>query len=688
MEDEIIRLLKRKNVFDMSFNEILSNLEIDNDILEERLEELEKNGTIYKNKRGRFSLISKTSLKKGIVKITKRKGAIVVLEDGEYDLNFDHKNIVSNNDLVLVEPHYNSGRATVVKVLTKEKAKNYIGVITRNNKHFVIRSDDHEDITYHGKYPEGTNVLVDSSTGDIIEVLEDSYELKIKKLYAEEDFPTTFSHEYLEELKSIPRSLSEEDIINAKKNGIYDRRNINIVTIDSEDTKDFDDAVFCDNGLLIISIADLNSIIKEGSVIEKEAIARGTSVYPPGLVNHMFHTDISNGICSLNPNQDRFVNSIVFKIDEKCNITSYHFEKDIIRSREKLTYENVNQYLENNNVVDGYDKYTNMLDSLYRIAMKVKKNMVENGFLSFTSTEVKFIFDNDKKLNIKKRHNGKAEELIEFLMLLHNITKTNYMVEHKLPFIARNHDLPNNDKINRWVGLLSQRGYNVEKKGSYNNEDIKRLLNTYIGKDEQLVLDSIAIRGQAKARFSAFFKGHFALGIKSAYATFSSPIRRLSDYVNNRVLEDALKYGDKYAIAKWEPRMEMLAKICTDMEVKGERIERKADDLKKIEYMKSVAIGSKFAGIISEVGRGFIKVLLSNMVYGKVYISAREYELSKDGYSLINKINGERILVGDSIDVSLNKIDEDNNEILLLRNSYGKENRYEKEKKKTKVRKR
>lgn len=688
MEKEIIKLLERKYIFDMSLKEIASSLEIDTDTLKETLEELESIGTIYKNKRERYALTKRTSLKKGIVKITKRMGAIVILEDGDYDLNYDHKNNVSNNDIVLVEPHYNSKRATVVKVLTKREEKNYIGVITRENKHLVIRSDDHEDITYRGKYPEGTNVLVDASTRDIIEVLEDSYELKVKKLYAEEDFPTTFSHEYLEELKSIPKSLTEEDITHYKKEGIYDIRDKNIVTIDSEDTKDFDDAVFYDNGVLIISIADLNSIIKEGSVIEKEAIARGTSVYPPGLVNHMFHIDISNGICSLNPSQDRLANSVFFKIDDRYNISDYHFEKDIIQSKGKLTYEKVNEYLENNTVVDGYDKYTNMLDSLYKIAMKVKKNMLENGFLLFTSTEVKFIFENDKEVNIKKRHNGKAEELIEFLMLLHNMTKTDYMVQHKLPFIARNHDLPNNDKLNRWVGLLSQRGYNVERKGSYNNEDIRKLLSTYIGKDEQVVLDSIAIRSQAKARFSAYFKGHFALGIKTAYATFSSPIRRLSDYINNRVLEDALKYGDDYARNKWEPRMEMLAKICTDTELKADRIERKADDLEKLEYMKRVPIGSKFTGIISEVGRGFIKVLLPNMVFGKVYISVREYELSKDGYSLINKINGERILVGDSITVSLNKIDEENNEILLLRDSNERGIKYAKEKKKAKVRKR
>lgn len=686
MEKEIIDLLNRKNNFNMSFDDILRSLNIDDNALREKLEELEKSGIIYKNKSNRYNLTSRTSLKKGIVKITKRKGAIIVLDDGEYDLNYDHKNIVSNNDIVLVEPHYNSKRATVVKILTIREEKNYVATIIRDNKHFVIRSEGHEDITYYGKYPEGTNVLVDAN-GDIVEVLEDNYELKVKKIYAEENIPVYYSSDYLQELNTIPSRLSEEDINKLKSKGIYDYRDKAYVTIDSIDTKDFDDAVFYDNNLLGIAIAAVYDFIKEGSIIEKEALLRGTSVYPPGMVNHMFHPKISNGICSLNPNEDRLIDNIMFKLDKSGTVIGYDFEKSIIRSSGRLTYEKCNEYLEEGRVPEEYEPYTDMLDNLYKAAMRIKKKMIENGFLSFTSTEVKFIFDNDK-LNIKKRHNGKAEELIEFLMLLYNMTKTNYMILHNLPFIARNHDTPNNDKLNRWVGLLSQRGYKADRKDTYSNEDIKKLLSTYVGKEEQVVLDSHAIRTQAKARYGAYYKGHFALGIKTAYATFSSPIRRLADYINDRIFDDSRKYGDKYAIDKWEPRMEMLAKICTDSELKADRIERKADDLKKIEFMKSMPIGTKYNGIISELGRGFVKVLLPNMVYGKVYISTRDYEISKDNFSLINKVNGERILVGDSLDVSLNRIDEEKSEIVLLRSSNTKGYNYEEKKGKKKVKKR
>lgn len=687
METKIINLLSIKKNISMGYEEIKKELDLSKEELEEALSNLERYGTIYQSKNGRYSLVSRTSLKKGIVKVTSRKKVIVELEDGDFDLIFDKKNIVKNNDVVLVDPHYNSDRATVVKVLTKEKVQDYIGTIVREGNHLVIRSESHKDIILRKEYPEGVNVLVDGSSNEIKEILEDRYKIKVRELLNKYNFPVSYNNDYLKELKDIPDSLSEEEINKAKKEGVFDLRDIPHTTIDSEDTKDFDDAVAWFNGLLYSSIADVPRYVKEGSLIEKNAIDRGISVYPPGMVNPMLHHKLSNGICSLNPGVDRFTSSVIFKINKDYTVTPYAMGRSIIRSRAKLTYEKVNEYLENGRTEAGYEEYTDMLERLYIIAMKVKKNMLENGFLMFSSTEVKFIFENEKVVNIKERHQGKAEELIEFIMLLHNMTKTDYMIKHKLPFIARNHDLPNNDKLNAWVKLLSQRGYKVDKKDSYTNEDIKKILSIYRGNRDQLILDNIAIRSQSKARYSHLNKGHFALGLK-AYATFTSPIRRLADYINERIYQDSIMYGDKYAIEKWEPKMEELAKICTDAELRADKVEMKADDLKKLEYMNTIPVGSKYTGIISKVGKGYIEVLLPNMVYGKVYISAKDYSVSKDGYSLFNNVNGERILVGDQIDVSLLKVDMDKEEILLLRSSYSKENNYEEKKGKKKIKKR
>ena len=504
--------------------------------------------------------------------------------------------------------------------------------------------------------------------------------MKIKELFVEHNVPTSYKEEYLRELESIPESLSEEDIIELKKNKDLDIRKLPVVTIDGDDTKDFDDALaFYDNHLYVM-IAKVPYFIKEGSFIEKDVIERGTSYYPPGMVNPMLHHKISNGICSLNPGEDRFTNTSVSKFDENGDRISCKFVNTIINSKKRMTYEDVNKILEENIVPEGYEEYVDMIKDLYTFAMKQKKKMLNEGFLQFSSSEIKVIFDMEKITSIKKRHHGKAEELIEFLMLYHNLELTSEFIRRGLPFIARNHDEPNIEKINAWNNLLKIRGYKVESKPKYTNEDIKKSLQSYEGASEKIVLDGIAIRAQSKAKYSAYNKGHFALGVK-AYATFSSPIRRLADYINQRILDDANKYGDNYAIKKWEPRMEMLARAATNSEIKADKIERQAQKYKMSEYMENnFHKGYKFTALISGIDEGVIRILLPNGIYGKVYYSVKDYTISKDGFCLVNRKNNETFIVGDAIDVHLTKVNVDGGEIIFSRDKF-KENSYEEEKK-------
>lgn len=688
MENKIINLLSIKKNISMNYDEIRRELECSKEELNKAISNLEKDGTIYQSKNGKYSLVSRTSLKTGVVQMGKKRRPTVVINGiGSFDLFYNKNNMVENNSKVLVELNTNIGSATVVKVLNS-KSETYIGQIIRKDDKLVIRSKKREDVVLNKEYPEGIFVVVDSSTNRIKEVLDSLYETKIKKMMVKEGVPITYSDEYERELNDISEELSKNDKKKALNNGAIDLRYSKHVTLDSDDTKDFDDAFCYENNLLTISIADVPGVVKENSVIEKDAIERGISYYYPGYVNPMFHKKISNGICSLNPGVDRFTNSITFRLNKNLGVISYSMNKSLIRSKAKLTYEKANMYLEEGKVPSGYEEYLDMLRDSYEIIVKIKENMIKNGFLMFTSDEVKFLFENKEVVNIKGRHHGKAEELIEFLMLLYNMTKTSYMVEHNLPFIARNHDLPNNDKIKAWAILLRQRGYKVTNKEEFSNEDIKQILESYRGKEEQIVLDKIGIRSQSKARYDGFNKGHFALGLK-AYATFTSPIRRLSDYINQRILDDAIKYGDEYARNKWEPKIEEYAKICTEAEVRSDKIERKAYELKKLEYMSKIKVGTVYNNaIISAVGNDYINVLLPKMnIYGKIYINRNDYELSSDRFSLISKINSERILVGDTIDVALLKVDMDKEEIILCKGNI-KENSYEEKKGKKKVKKR
>lgn len=666
MEYKIIELLNNKMTSNLKLEEIAKKLNVNVSEIESCIKLLEEEGTIFLNKNERYSLTSKSSLKKGVIKVTKRKGPIVVLEDGtDLDLIHNSHNKVLHNDVVLVEPYYKGGTAQLFRVI-KRKYIDYVGEVFQAGKKCMVVFKN-KTLVLNKRYPEGTRLLIDGKTEEVKAVIghKDDPDIRIKEILVDNGFTVGFSEEYERELENIYDELSEDMINEAKINGRKDIREIPLVTIDGSDTKDFDDAVCFWNNMLFVGIADTSTTIPEGSVIDKTTIENGISVYPPGSVNPMIHHKISNGICSLNPYEDRFSVSSVTKFDENGERVFCKLGPSIINSKKRMTYEDVNKYLEEGIIVPGYEMYTEMLASLYDFAMKQKNKMLNEGFLEFTSSEVKMAIYDGKVIDVNKRYHGKAEELIEFLMLYHNLVMTNEFIRRGLPFIARNHDEPRHEKITAWNKLLSQRGYKVDIKDKYNNEDIKKILMSYSGREEQIVLDSIGIRTQAKAKYSAFNKGHFALGLK-AYSTFTSPIRRLADYINQRVYMDALEYGDRYAIEKWEPRMEALAKMATDSELRAIKVERQADDMKKAEYLLNNAhIGSKYTALISSIEDDYIKVLLPNMIYGKVYYNSREWTISKDRFSIINNNNGFRLLVGDSVSVTLERVNVDVGEVIF-----------------------
>ena len=311
MDYKIIELLSGKMSSNLTLEEITSKLGVTKDELEDKLKFLEQEGTIYLDRNGRYSLVSKSSLKRGIIKVTKRKGPIVVLDDDkktELSLMSNSHKKVMHNDLVLVEPYNKSGNAQLVKVL-KRYCKDYVGeVVQEEDKYFIVFKDCRKPIRLSKKYPTGTRLLLDGETNVIKQVIghKDDPDERIKELLLENKFEVGFSEDYERELESIPEELTEEMILEEKKNGRLDIRKVDIVTIDGSDTKDFDDAVCLWKDTFIVGIADLSTTIKEGSVIDKTTIKRGISVYPPGMVEPMTHHKISNGICSLNPHEDRF----------------------------------------------------------------------------------------------------------------------------------------------------------------------------------------------------------------------------------------------------------------------------------------------------------------------------------------------------------------------------------------------
>ena len=691
MESEIIELLSIKKNNNLKVDEIASILGKDKEEVQNTLRLLGKDGIVYKNNNDRYILVSNTSLKKGTIKITARKGAIVVLEDGtELDVVYKDKSKLSNNDTVLVEPYNQSGTAKVVKIINR-RYYDYVGEVVKEGKNYIARCDGKIDIYLKDIYPIGTRLLIDGEYNTVKEAIghKDDPGALEREVLALNGFPIEFSREYLDEVSKIEKSLSEEEIENQKRKGLKDQRGIISVTIDGEDTKDFDDAVAYHNNTIYVQIADPNRYIKEKSTMWDETLKRAISVYFPGCCNPMMHEILSNGICSLVPGEDRYSVSMSIKMDDSGKVLNYKINEAVINNRKRMTYEDVNKYLEEGTIVDGYEDYTELIDNLYDSAMKVKNKMIREGFLEFTSDEVKFFFENSNIIDVKERHQGKAEELIEFLMLLHNMCMTDFFLKNKLPFISRFHDSPNNDKLNVWINLLKRKGYNINtgKKKDFTASDIKEVQKIYADCKEKVVYDKMAIMSQAKAKYSAYNIGHFALGM-GAYSTGTSPIRRLADTINQRVLKDAIHYGVDYARKKWEKIMPYIARIATDAELRAIRAERKLDDIRKAEFMKQYE-KQYFDVIVAGIYDNYMLVLYPDkMIYGKIYFNGGYFHPGKDGVSLMGK-NGEKILIGDTINAKLLKTNIITGEItFFMRINDVKECNYEEKKGKKKVKSR
>lgn len=688
MENSIIELLSNKKNNNLKAIEIAKILEKNKEDVLDTLRILTKEGIIYKNN-DRYMLVSNTSLRKGTIKITSKKGIIVLLEDNtELEIINKDKKKLQNNDTVLIDYTSHRGIAKVVKIIDR-KYYDFIGEVIKEGKNYIARCENKEDIYLEDIYPLGTKLLISGEDNTIKEVLghKDDTNILEKEVLALNGFPTSFSDKYKEEVNKCEKKLSEDKIINEKRNGLKDQRNIISVTIDGDDTKDFDDAVAYYNNTIYVQIADPNRYINERSAMWNETLKRAISVYFPGSCNPMMHENLSNGICSLVPEEDRYALSMGIKIDNAGKVINYKINEAVINNRKRMTYSDANKYLEDNIVIEGYENYTELLNNLYNASMKIKKKMLESGLLEFSSDEVKFLIEDNTITNIKERKQGKAEELIEFLMLLHNMCLTDYFLKNKLPFISRFHDSPDTDKLNSWIGLLKKRGYkiNLGKKKDFTTNDIKEVQKTYIGSKEQIIYDKMAIMSQSKAKYSDVNIGHYALGL-DAYSTATSPIRRLSDTINQRILKDSLNYGIDYAREKWEKITPYISKIATDAELRAIKAENKIDNIRKSEYIKENE-KEEYEVIVSSVNDKYLTVLYpDNMVYGRLYYNERYFHLGKDGYSIVG-VNGEKVLIGDTFTVKISKINTTTGEIIFTKKTNDIKRAYE-DKNKKKVKRR
>ena len=674
MEQDIIDILNDQDKPSLSAIEINDELGFtmieDYKKLETTLEKMASQGILYySEKKKKYLLLKNSHLIKGKLLLNPKGFGFVVIGDGKKDIYINEKNLnnARHNDVVLIELIGNKTEGRIIKIIERDEAKIVGTVYFKNNKCYVHPDKKGLDIEIVKECTkglvEGHKVVVQPLNeskylGSVLHVIGHKHDVGVdivSFVYAN-GFVPQFKEEVLESIKDLPDEVLETDIKDR-----LDLRNEIIFTIDGDDTRDIDDAISIklleDNTYeLGVHIADVSHYVKKDSLLDKEAYERGTSVYLVDRVIPMLPHRLSNGICSLNPNVDRLALSCIMKIDKKGNITNYEIKKSIIRSRIQMTYNKVNDILDNNIVAEGYEEFTNKLFLMKELSDILRHKMVRRGYIEFSSPEAKIIVDeNCHPIDIKLRIQGTGENIIENFMVAANETVGSFIFYQTLPGIYRIHDKPDEKKLNNFFNFLVSRGYVVTgKKKDITSRDLQNILKQLHDKPDSKILNDLAIRSQAKAVYSNENIGHFGLGSK-CYSHFTSPIRRYPDLILHRLVKDYTENYSEETIDYWATNLAEMANHCSMKEQDAQKCERDVDDMKMAEYMED-HIGEEFEGVISGVQEFGIFVELKNTVEGLIKIENMPkggYAYIEESLSLINRNTKEKYSFGDSVIVKV-----------------------------------
>ena len=690
MKEIIIeKLTENTSLTIMQLNDMLGLTSIEEyQSLENILDSLVSDGILYySEKKKKYLLLENSHLVKGNLILNDKGFGFIEINKDSKDVYVNEKNIngAEDGDLVLFE-YLNKDMTRPEGKIIKVIKRNYdplVGEVIKIDNDYFVKPDKKGTNIYISRdnlngAVEGHKVVVEpikdgKRVGKIIKIIghKNDVGVDILSFVYEYNFSPTFPEEVALELDSIPSYLTEEEIKKELSNGRRDLRDKEIFTIDGADTKDIDDAISLtkseDNKYhLGVHIADVSYYVKEGSALDEEAYSRGTSVYLVDRVLPMLPHKLSNGICSLNENEDRFAFTCEMIIDNKGNIISYQIFKSIIRSRKKMTYEEVNKLLEENNPSDEYKPYEDTLRLMEELSKILRKKMIGRGYIEFESTEAKIKVDDAcHPIEIEARVQRTGEELIENFMIAANETVASSIYYKNLPGIYRVHDKPDEKRLGEFMKFLSLHGYVVNGKSKIDSpKDLQHILKQLEKVPEVRVLHDMAIRSQSKAVYSDINIGHFGLGSK-CYSHFTSPIRRYPDLILHRLLKN---YNYNYSEKVIEEAREALpieSEHCSIREQDAQNCDRDVDKMKKAEYMMD-HIGEIYEGIISGVQEFGIFVELDNTVEGLIKvenIKGDYYIYDSDMMALVGKKSKKKYAFGDKITIRVVRADKDKSEI-------------------------
>ena len=684
-EEIILEFMKDKDYVPMKAKEIAMILGVPkkeyNNFLK-ALDNLEIEFKIGKNRKNRYRVIEEEFLE-GTYRRNQKGFGFVKIEGREDEIYISKENSLNalNGDKVVIEiteekNKIKKAEGKIKRVIKREK-DTVVGIFQNNKTFGFVVPDDKNfgtDIFISkndfGKARNGHKVLVKitkypskgkKAEGKVIEVLGPPNQAGIDmlSLIKEYNLPARFPEPVVQEAQECGTEINKKEI--PKR---VDLRDHIIFTIDGEDAKDLDDAVRViklENGnyRLDVHIADVSHYVKDGSLLDREAYIRGTSIYLLGRVIPMLPRELSNGICSLNAGQDRFTLSCSMEIDNKGNVISSEVYKAVINVTERMNYKDVQTILDKSDkkILKKYEKYIKDFETMAELAKILKQRRITQGYLNLEIPESKIELDVEgKAIDVHPYEIYFSNEIIEQFMLTANETIAEKFYWLDAPFIYRVHEEPDLDKVKE----LNQFLYNFNLKIKVVNEKVypkefEKILEEIKGKEEERVISHFILRTLKVARYEAENKGHFGIASKY-YCHFTSPIRRYPDLFIHRIISHYLEEGynvDENYVQKYIQKAEETANQSSEREKIATKVERDSEDLKKAEYMES-KIGEEYEGIVSSVTQFGMFVELENTVEGLIRFEnlGDEYFIYDDKRkSLMGEKSHKTYKIGDKVNV-------------------------------------
>ena len=661
------------------------------------LDELESEGRLVRNGKGKYRMPDTSSMIKGTIQTIRRGSGFLIPEDGSEDIYISREHLegAMNGDRVMVRletgrPRRNGHRSGFVMNILQRCTTEITGTLIRHSSYaFVVSEDRRTGDVY---IPE--EELAGAAEGDKVRAVITRYadgttglRGKIAEIYgragdSEAELRSVLHQYHIPE--SFPKHVTADahraikEVDSGAGAGREDLTEQQIITIDGADAKDLDDAVHVEkkengNYLLGVHIADVSQYVQEDSPLDREALQRGCSVYLLDAVVPMLPEQLSNGVCSLNENEERLTLSMEAEIDPQGNVVSYRIFESRIRSCARMIYDQVSDILEKSDpeLMEKYSAVCPMLFEMKELAEILRAKRVKGGSLDFDLDESCIRLDEKgMPVDIRPAERRTANRLIEEFMLVANQVVAEHFFWLEVPFVYRVHEKPSREKMENFRAFAGTLGYTLRGSlDSIHPAALREILESAQGRPEEGVISRVMLRSMQKADYQPVCSGHFGLGFKY-YCHFTSPIRRYPDLMIHRIIKKQLlgelPHTDSGA-RRLQSQVEEACRISSERERNAIDAERTIEKKKKVQYM-SMHLGEQYEGIISGVVSSGFFVELPNTVEGFVPAETLEddyYELDQQNYRLVGQHTRRVLPVGAAVLVEVERTDLLNDEITL-----------------------